>query len=280
MTISEIQKNYREALSSVYDEREARSVTNLVFEKILELQSHKISLEKFRILTAPQIDRLNGVLQRLLSHEPVQYILEEADFYGLKFKVNKHVLIPRPETEELVAWVKAEVADLRSKILDIGTGSGCIPISLAKEFPEAEIEGVDISEEAVLIATENNNINRTKVKFERLDILNEGLKHNYYDFVISNPPYIGLPEAAEMAANVLKFEPHLALFAPAGDDLIFYRQISDKGFTALKAGGKLFFEINYLKGEEVTSIMEATGFKGVELRKDINGKNRMIKGEK
>ncbi len=282
MTLAEIQKKYWDALSFAYDARETRTVTKIVFEKVLELQSHILFLERFRILTADQIERLNDILKRLLTHEPVQYILEEADFYGLKFKVNQHVLIPRPETEELVDWVQSEMGNQKSEIciLDIGTGSGCIPVSIAKKISNAIVEALDISEDALKIAEMNNHLHQTRVKFFKQDILNEILPTGKYDIIISNPPYISLNEKPSLAENVLKFEPHLALFSPSSDDLIFYRKISEQSIDALQPQGKLFFEIHHSKGAEVVALMIHLGFENVELRKDLSGKDRMVKGEK
>jgi len=280
VTLSEIQKKYWDEISKVYDEREARSITKIVFEKILELQSHKLFLERFRILTTDQINRLNIILNRLLSFEPVQYIIEEADFYDLKFKVNQHVLIPRPETEELVEWVLSSIAGKQFSVLDIGTGSGCIPISISKKNPEAKVYAVDVSEDALSIARENSAINETEVQFSKFDILAENLEADRYDIIVSNPPYISLDEKKSMNENVLKFEPHLALFAPGDDDLIFYRKISEQAIVALKSGGKLFFEIHHSKGREIVAIMSDFGFKNIELRKDLSGKDRMVMGVK
>ena len=282
MTLAEIQKKYWDELSTVYDEREARAITKIVLEKVLDLQSHKLFLERFRILTAYQVETLNQILTRLLTHEPVQYVLEEADFFGLKFKVNQHVLIPRPETEELVDWIISEIRNQKSeiKILDIGTGSGCIPISIAKKFPEAHIEAVDISEQALKVAEENSLLNQTQVKFYKCDILNDERAANKYDIIISNPPYISLTEKASLAENVLKFEPHLALFATTDDDLIFYRKISENAKRALKPNGKLFFEIHHTKGEDIVALMQNFGFVNIEIRKDLSEKDRMVKGEK
>ena len=199
----------------------------------------------------------------------------------MKFKVNQHVLIPRPETEELVEWVISYfgLRTLDFKILDIGTGSGCIPISLAKKFPSAQIEAIDVSEEALEIAADNNRANGTQVNLYKLDILSENLIVNKYDIIVSNPPYIAEDEKTNLAENVLLFEPHLALFAP-DDALIFYNRISELAISALKPNGKLFFEIHESKGEEVVSLMKAAGFRNIELKKDMSGKNRMIKGEK
>ncbi|HLP49606.1 MAG TPA: peptide chain release factor N(5)-glutamine methyltransferase [Chitinophagales bacterium] len=280
MTISEIQKQYWDSLSAVYDDREAKAITKIVFEKVLLLKSHMLFLERFRLLTTHQQERLNNILQRLLTSEPVQYVLEEADFYGLKFKVNAGVLIPRPETEELVEWVRSEISAPSAHMLDIGTGSGCIPITIAKSFPAAVIEAVDISEDALLVAEENNKLNGTAVKFSRMDILTEELNADTYDVIISNPPYIDVTEQAHMSANVLKYEPHLALFTEGTDDLIFYRRISQLANSSLKPGGKLFFEINAARGPQVVDLMGKAGFVNVQLRADLSGKDRMVMGKK
>jgi release factor glutamine methyltransferase len=280
VTIAEYQKNYQDELSKVYDSREARTVTQIVFEKILALETHRLSLDRFRILTSHQLEQLEEILQRLLTHEPVQYILEEADFFGLKFKVNSHVLIPRPETEELVAWVAETLASTTRPltILDIGTGSGCIPISLSKKFPQARIEGLDISAEALSLAEENNRILQSNVRFFSCDIIHEQLPEASYDIIVSNPPYIYLSEQPTMAANVLNFEPHLALFVPNEDALLFYRKIAGQANYALKPQGLLFFEINEAKANEMFALMQGLHFQDIELRKDLSGKNRMMRG--
>ena len=286
MTLAELQKIFWQELSTIYDEREARTITKIVFENKLELQAHQMAFERFRILTQEQEKELNKILKRLLTHEPLQYVLEEADFYGLKFKVNKSVLIPRPETEELVEWMLSEVrspkSEVRSEIhvLDIGTGSGCIPISLSKNFSLANIEGCDISEDALQVAEENNRRFQTSVKFFKHDILSENLSVNKYDIIVSNPPYISLNEKEAMRSNVLDFEPHLALFVSSDDDLIFYRKIAEQALVALKPNGKLFFEINEAKGKEMVELLNDFGFTNSELRKDLSGKDRMVKAEK
>ena len=189
VTISEIQKVYRDTLSPIYGDREAKSITKLVLEKELELSSVHLTFERFRILTQPQLQGLQAILERLLKQEPVQYILGEADFWGLKFKVNPNVLIPRPETEELVEWaisLASNPLDKGLSILDIGTGTGCIPIALAKTLSSATITGCDVSQEALDIAVANNIANSANVKFIKLDILNEEIPTGKYDLIISN----------------------------------------------------------------------------------------------
>lgn len=283
MTISEIQKDFWEALAPLYGDREAKSITKMVLEKELELSSTKLSFERFRLVTQPQQQSLQAILKRLLKNEPVQYVLGEADFFGLKFKVNEHVLIPRPETEELVEWAVSIAREHKGEnlqILDIGTGTGCIPITLAKSLPFAHIEACDVSEEALTIAEENNNQLKTKVKFFKLDILNDPLPDAGYNLIISNPPYIAREEKNELAPHVLNFEPHLALFAPGSDALIFYKAIAEKALAALKQNGLVLFEINAAMGAEVVNLLKTLNYIEVELRTDLSGKDRMVKAKK
>lgn len=282
MTFAEIRNKYRVALSAMYGEREARAISSLVFEKVLVLQAHQLAFENFRILTAHQQSELENILQRLLSHEPVQYILGEAHFYGLHLKVNHAVLIPRPETEELVAWMCEEIPLVPPpvRLLDIGTGSGCIPISLSKKFPNAKIDATDVSAAALAIAKENNDMHKTSVAFTLHNILTQQLTSNTYHLIVSNPPYIPTSEKTDMAANVLQFEPHLALFTPDDDPLIFYRAIAQQAVHALLPGGKLFFEINASKAKAVTQLLLQLNYRNIEVRKDLSGKDRMVKAEK
>jgi len=283
VSISEIQKDFWDALSPIYGDREARSITKMVLEKELELSSNKLSFERYRLVTQPQQQNLHTILKRLLKHEPVQYVLGEAYFFGLWFKVNEHVLIPRPETEELVEWAVALAQEKKGEnlqILDIGTGTGCIPITLAKSMPQAHIEGCDVSLEALDVAKENNRELKTEVSFYKLDILNDALPDSSYDMIVSNPPYIGQSEKESLAPNVLNFEPHLALFAPQDDALIFYKTIAHKALTSLKPNGILLFEINAAKGAEVFGLLTNLGYRNVELKNDLSGKERMVKGMK
>lgn len=263
----------------MYGAGEARVISNMVFEKLFQLQAYRIALDRFRILTVDQKTQLEEILRRLLTHEPVQYILQEADFYGLKFKVTPAVLIPRPETEELVAWIEGEMKNRGAiSLLDIGTGSGCIPITLAKRVTDSIVEAVDISPEALAVAEENNRLLNAGVQFRQLDILTDQLPPQAYHIIVSNPPYILPQEQVGMNDNVLKYEPHLALFTPPDDGLIFYRVITQKALRALKPGGKLFFEINAANGPDVVNLMQQAGLQNVELRKDVSGNHRMVMG--
>ena len=283
MTISEIQKQFRDSLSPYYGEREAKAITKLVLETKLELNPTQLSFERFRLVTQQQQQNLNAILERLLKNEPVQYVLGEADFFGLRFKVNEHVLIPRPETEELVQWAIELIKDnsiQQPKILDIGTGSGCIPIALAQNLAGSIVEACDVSGAALQVAVENNSRNQTAASFFKLDVLKEEIPSQSYDLIISNPPYIAQHEKSEMAAHVLNFEPHLALFVPNENAFVFYQAISKKAEKSLRPGGLLLFEINEAGGAEVVSLMEKAGYVSVELKKDLSGRDRMVKGMK
>jgi release factor glutamine methyltransferase len=281
VTIADLQSIYQQQLTPLYDEREARAITRLVLEKVLELNATKLSFERFRILTAPQQEKLLQLLERLKTNEPPQYVLGEADFCGLKFKVNEQVLIPRPETEELVHWILAEAEVMKTplRILDIGTGSGCMPVSLAVKLPNAEVEGVDVSEGALEIAKANNGLNKTAVNFYKLNILEEQ-PEDTYDIIVSNPPYIPEKERSSLENNVVQFEPHLALFSYDEDGLTFYKRIAEVSFASLVNGGKLFFEIHKDKANVVRQLMLSAGFTSIEIRKDLSGHDRMMKGVK
>ena len=283
MTIAELQKEYWEKLNPVYGEREAKAVTRWVLEKVLALNPTKLSLERFRLLTVEQQKELHKILERLAASEPVQYVLGEADFMGMKFSVNANVLIPRPETEELVYWIMEDIGQRSSntslRILDIGTGSGCIPIALARQFPLAQIEGMDISRGALDTAEANNRLHQTAVQFRELDILTGSLPAATYDIIISNPPYITESEKSSLAPNVVGFEPHQALFAP-GNGLVFYETIAHQALPSLTPGGKLYVEINATKGGAVAELLVRAGFNQVTLRKDISGNDRMIRADK
>lgn len=281
MTIAEQLKFFNHALSSVYDVGEAKSIARLVFEHVFELSFTKISLERFMVITSDQEERINTILYRLQNFEPVQYILGEADFCGMKFMVNTDVLIPRPETEELVYWVNDSYAKATPpiKLIDIGTGSGCIAVALSKLNPTFVVEAIDVSKTAIEVAKENNTRNQTSVTFFVRDVFQNHLPSAEYDCIVSNPPYISLDEMKLMHNNVVLHEPHIALFTEA-DNLIFYKIITQKAVEALKPNGLLFFEINESRGKEMLDLLTQYGFSEVELRKDINGKDRMIKGRK
>ncbi len=274
------------ALSEVYEQREAAAIADWAMENISGMRRVDRLIHKDQLLTATQLDKLDVCSRKLLQHEPIQYVLNEAWFAGMKFYVDNNVLIPRPETEELVEWILEYSAgagkpESALAIIDIGTGSGCIPISLKKKMPKASVYALDVSEGALSVARKNADDLRAAVNFLHQDILNEAQWQNIppVDIVVSNPPYIKESEAALMHKNVLQNEPHLALFVPDEDALIFYKKIAAMALLRVKPGGALFFEINESLGKEVCEMLVEKGFIHVELRKDLQQKDRMVMAE-
>ncbi len=248
---------------------------------MLGISSTAYYLKEKVTLTTEQGTLLQGIIGRLQKGEPLQYIEGKATFCGMEFAVNTSVLIPRPETAELVDWIVCEHAAQQPRILDLGTGSGCIAITLSKQLPQAEIEACDISTEALTIAKENARTNEAPVSFFTHNMLNldTPLPHSY-DILVSNPPYIRQSEAADMSIQVTEWEPHTALFVPDDDALCFYRAIAELGQTkALRPGGYIYVEINQALGKESMALFEAYGYQNVELRKDIYGNERMIRAK-
>ncbi len=246
---------------------------------MLGISSTSYYLKEEVTLTTEQETQLQGIIDRLLQGEPLQYIEERAPFCGLEFAVNPSVLIPRPETAELVDWIASDHATRQPRILDLGTGSGCIAIALSKQLPQAEIEACDISTEALTVAKENARTNEAPVSFFVHNMLNldTPLPHSY-DILVSNPPYIRQSEAADMSVQVTEWEPHTALFVPDDDALRFYRAIAELGQTeTLRPNGYIYVEINQALGKETVALFEAYGYQDVELRKDIYGNERMIR---
>lgn len=278
MTIADIIQRYKSTLIKVYDSAEARTIITMVLEKELQLNALRLEMNKYLLLTTHQQEILEKYLERLLNHEPVQYILGEADFMDMKFNVNPHVLIPRPETEDLVRWIIESVGqDFSGTILDIGTGSGCIAVALKKLLPNADVSACDICSNALYTATENALRNETEINFFRLDVLLEKLP-SQYDIIVSNPPYIPLNEKASLAKHVADFEPAQALFTPTSQAMIFYERIVLLATKHLNEKGKLFFETHTEKTTEVAALLQTNGFNNVEERKDVFEKNRMVKG--
>jgi len=268
-------------LSPFYCKQEIESISKLIFEKVLGLSRLQVYLNQHITFSGTNLVQITEIINRLIQFEPIQYILGETEFYGLTFKVNSTVLIPRPETEELVDWIIKDYHQLNPAILDIGTGSGCIPISLVKNLPGASADGWDISTEALMVAKENALINQVNINFHYADILKPTLplQKEKYDIIVSNPPYITTSEQLSMRKNVIDYEPHIALFVPDTDSLVFYRAIADIAINQLKQGGNLYFEINATFGNETIDLLALKGFKNIILRKDINGRERMIKAE-
>lgn len=258
---------------TVYPPEEAGEIAFLILEKLLKINTTQLVLNP--AIELPNLDTLNQIVSRVNKHEPIQYLLEEAWFYNKKFFVNKHVLIPRPETEQIIDMaLKLKPAS----IVDLGTGSGCIPISLAHALPKTQIFGVDISEQALEIANFNKNKHKVAVAFEKADILNfrNPFTVQKFDLIISNPPYVKKQEIAEMRANVVEYEPHLALFVENDDPLIFYKAIASIANDHLQKNGSLIVEINSALGQETAEIFKESGFKKVDIIKDFFDKERFL----
>ena len=275
LTLKELKNNFTSSLSSLYPSEEIQSFFNIFSEKYLNISRIEIALNPERVISEEVSEKYQKALLRLKNHEPVQYIIGETEFFGLPFKVNKHTLIPRPETEELVDWILSEKTI--NTILDIGTGSGCIAISLAKDLPDSKISALDISDEALKIAHENAEMNKVEVDFFQTDILNTKTLPKKYDVIVSNPPYVRELEKKQMQQNVLKYEPNSALYVNDNDPLLFYRVISQLAKKHLQPNGKLFFEINEYLADKLVQLLRREGFQNIQVKKDIFGKDRMIK---
>ncbi len=286
---------FKKELSPVYDEQEIDSFFYLILEKLHGLKRIDLALSHELVIDRENLKRWHSIVSDLKNCKPIQYILGETEFYGLPFWVNENVLIPRPETEELVDLIIKDcfasfLATPRNgtilKILDIGTGSGCIPIALKKNLSNAEVFAIDVSEKALAVAKKNAELNKVEVNFICVDILkvndlNELETRNskpetQFDIIVSNPPYVRNLEKAEIKPNVLEYEPHLALFVEDDDALLFYRKIAELAKKNLNSTGKLYFEINQYLGKETVELLEKMGFKNVQLRKDIYGNDRMV----
>lgn len=283
MTLQEAGFYLINQLRTVYDAGEASAISDRVMESLTGSDKTERMLYKNNPISPDEEARLLTYTQKLLTHEPLQYVLGEAWFFGLKFYVDKHVLIPRPETEELVDWVIANCRfpiDTLS-ILDIGTGSGCIPVTLKRRLRKAHVTAIDISEDALNVAKKNAVKLGAEVNFLQVDILNKDASAilEPADIIISNPPYIPENNKAAMDANVLDFEPHTALFVPDNDALLFYKAIVTFAQTKLNPGGLLFFEIHEDLSPAVIGLLESEGFTAT-LKKDMQGKDRMVRGER
>lgn len=278
-------KDYRDifigTLAPLYDVMEAESFFAIALREIKGWKRIDMALHPDAVINDEEEGRWNVVLSGLKQQRPIQYIFGKAHFYGLDFLVNENTLIPRPETEELVDWIITEnEMSGKLKILDIGTGSGCIAISLAKNLSDASVSAIDVSDAALDVAKQNAQINEVSVEFIEADILSVDSLPKKYDVIVSNPPYVRNLEKQEIRDNVLRYEPHLALFVDDNDALLFYRKIALLGQSALAEGGRLFFEINQYLGEETVAMLENCGYKNIELRKDLFGNDRMIRAVK
>lgn len=280
-SIGKVIKIFTDELKDIYSETEIKSIAELVLEKFLGYSKTELFLNKDEIISDAKYKNVEKALRRLKKNEPVQYILGETEFYGLMFNVAEGVLIPRPETEELVDWIINDYQKLENlAILDIGTGSGCIAISLATKLEKSNVYAFDISQKALLISRANAQLNNVEVKFIEKNILEKQQEeaNDKFDVIVSNPPYVLLKEKELMEKNVLEFEPNEALFVDDNKPLLFYKAISVYAKLNLKNGGRLYFEINEAFGKETVLLLQNIGFENVELRKDLNGKDRMVCG--
>lgn len=282
MTIREAQQRLLFQLYHLYDNAEASNIADLVMEKLTGWSRIDRTLNAKVVFSSRQVRDLEFYTQELQTGKPVQYALEECWFYGRRFRLSQEVLIPRPETEELVHWALQTIDSSSAVVLDIGTGSGCIAVTLKKESPSLEVMACDISKSALALATANAETLAADVKFELADILQqeEWKQFPALDLVISNPPYIPLQEKKEMISRVVGFEPHLALFVPDNDPLLFYRTIADFSQSKLKDGGRVIVEVHENFAEQVSALFEVCGFTGIAIRKDMQGKKRMVTGKK
>ena len=290
MKIKNLKSHFFSELQTIQEDSEIESFFFILTEYLHNLKRIDISLNPDFEVSEADLEKWNSIISELKTEKPIQYITGEAWFYGYRFEVNENTLIPRPETEELVEWIiestKLEAGSEKLNMLDIGTGSGCIPISLKKEIPNAIVSAIDVSEKALEVARTNALDNEVEVHFIlqnilEIDDLNELPTSNFqlptqFDIIVSNPPYVRNLEKQEIKKNVLDYEPHLALFVEDTDALLFYRKIAQLALTSLTPNGKLFFEINQYLAKETVALLENLGFKNIELRKDFVGNDRMI----
>jgi release factor glutamine methyltransferase len=280
MLLKSYKTTFLQELSTLYDAMEIESFFYIVLECFHNKKRIDLALNPEMEIDAVELLRWESVLVDLKKQKPIQYILGKTEFYGLKILVNENTLIPRPETEELVEWIlqnpKLQSKDNSLNIVDIGTGSGCIAISLAKNLINAEVSAIDVSEKALTMAKKNAELNKVNVNFIHKNILETTDLGIQYDIIVSNPPYVRNLEKEEIKTNVLEFEPHLALFVEDNDALLFYRKIAQLALIHLSSNGCLYFEINQYLGNETVELLENLGFNNIELKKDIYGNDRMI----
>ena len=280
--IDELSSGFKRELKEQYSLPELQNFLYLIFQNLMELSKTDIHINPGKEIPDHFMIKINEIINELKEYKPIQYILGETEFYGCDIRIDQNTLIPRPETEELVRWILDETDGDRCKIIDIGTGSGCIAVALAKNNISAKVFASDNSEEALKVARENAGINNTDITFFHFNInlpeTSEIL--GLYDLIVSNPPYVTESEKRQMKKNVLKYEPHDALFVPDSNPLIFFRAILEFAESKLQPGGNIFFEINERFGKQMIQLLEKFNYHHIILRKDINNKDRMIKGTK
>jgi release factor glutamine methyltransferase len=281
MILKSLKAYFSITLLDYYPDTEIDSFFNMLSLHILKMKRIDISQSLFSVVSGKKYDKFQVAIERLKRYEPIQYVIGDTEFYGLEFKVNPSALIPRPETEELVAWIIDEHKKKQQiSILDIGTGSGCIAVALAKHLVNATVYALDVSLEALSLAKENALTNDVNVEFIEADIFDWNFGDLQFDVIVSNPPYVRELEKEAMSANVLDHEPHLALFVKDDDALLFYRTITKVANKILKPSGQLYFEINESLGKDTNDLLSNSGFSNVELKKDHFQKDRMIKAIK
>ncbi len=281
MLLKQYKTHFFDSLKNIQDEQEIESFFFILTEYLHNLKRVDVALNPNFELSDAEVEKWNTILADLQQEKPIQYITGEAWFYGLQFEVNENTLIPRPETEELVEWIiesqKSKFQSQKLEILDIGTGTGCIPISLKLNLPQANVSAIDVSEQALDVAKRNAASNKVEINFILANILEVKDLNQHFDIIVSNPPYVRNLEKEEIKKNVLEYEPHLALFVEDTDALLFYRKIAQLALKNLTPNGLLFFEINQYLGKETVELLQNLGFKNIELKKDMYGNDRMIK---
>jgi release factor glutamine methyltransferase len=277
-TVASLSRYIKEQLSETVESEELQQFVLLIFDHLRGYNRVDLMMKGKEILSEDEVYIINEAVARLLKHEPLQYVLGQTEFMGSIIMVNGKVLIPRPETEELVSWILDEHLNDNISVLDIGTGSGCIPIAIKQRRPRALVEAWDISGEALEVAIGNAELNGVEVDFHHRDVLNfRKYELATKDIVVSNPPYVTAKEKKVMKANVLDFEPHQALFVEDDEPLVFYKAIAELAMVVLRPGGYLYFEINEAYGDELHAMLEGFGFKSVVRRKDLSGRWRMVR---
>ena len=270
---------YKSNLSKIYDEIEIENIFYLICDYKHELRRIEVKLSNTQ-LSESELLMHRSFVKRLLTNEPVQHVIGETEFYGLPFNVNQNVLIPRPETEELIELILSKIKNEALNILDIGTGTGCIPITLKSNLPATKVTAIDISEKALEIATDNAKLNKVDINFIQKDILTENLNDlPQFDIIISNPPYVLESDKLKMSKNVLDFDPELALFVEDENPLLFYKRITNLAVENLNTNGYLFFEIHENFGKETEQLLLNNGFVDTHIIKDMQGKDRMVYGK-
>jgi release factor glutamine methyltransferase len=279
ISIKKVISNIKYELKEFYPMNEIDSFVYLIFDQLFNYSRTKLLISNDIEISEESYQMILQIIYELKSYKPIQYILGNTEFYNLPYYVTSDVLIPRPETEELVDWIIQENKNSSLKILDIGTGSGCIAISLAKNIHGSLVFASDISNDALILTRKNSKLNNTDIQILHLDILKQDiLLKERFDIIVSNPPYITEKEKSLMHKNVLDFEPELALFVSNENPLIFYQAIINFSLNHLNPGGKIYFEINEAFGKETSVLLEENSFHNIDLKKDINGKDRMLRG--